>query len=154
MNGADDDVPSRPVEGQTLVNLAWAGTGLFVASSTAAAIAPDALGLASAVVACVLFAIGCVAFLWAYALGVTRSRDEQVSLAGLFFLSGSAPRAVAFRLRLALAVQIVAATVTASVRPFTDLAFGVLVPVFGLGMMSLWGGRHGTFAAREPGERG
>jgi hypothetical protein len=46
-------------------------------------------------------------------------------------------------------VQIALAVLTASLRPFTPLAFGVLVPVYGLGLMGLWGARHGVFASRD-----
>ena len=38
----------------------------------------------------------------------------------------------------------------ASIRPFTEVAFGILAPMFGLGLMALWGGRHGTFPPRPP----
>jgi hypothetical protein len=32
------------------------------------------------------------------------------------------------------------------------MAFGFLVPVFGLGLAGLWGARYGTFAARVESE--
>ena len=35
-------------------------------------------------------------------------------------------------------MQLVAGIVTASIRPFTPLAFGTLVWIFGIGMMGLW----------------
>jgi hypothetical protein len=140
--------PDEP-RGDGIVNAAFAGTGAFVALAIGAAAVPDRLGVPSAVLACCLFAAGVASFLWAYALGVSRSRDEAVTVPGLFFLSGSAPKPVAFRLRVALAVQVVVAIATASVRPYTELAFGILVPVFGLGLMGLWGGRHGTFGPRQ-----
>jgi hypothetical protein len=72
-----------------------------------------------------------------------------VTLAGLFFLSGgSAPPDVSKRFRIALAVQVVVVVVAASIRPFTEVAFGILAPMFGLGLMAMWGGRHGSFTAR------
>jgi hypothetical protein len=148
--------------GSGIVNAAYAGTGTFVAIATAASLAPDRFATGDAVVSCALFAFGAASFLWAYALGVSRSRDEVVTLPGLFFLSHTAPKEVAFRLRLALAVQVVAAVASAAIRPYTNVAFGVLVPVFGLGLMALWGGRYGTFhpkahaepAARDAGPEG
>ena len=146
---APDETVDAP-EGAALINLAWAGTGLLVAAAVVGVAAPDTFGIVTAVVSCVLFAIGCGAFLWAYAVGVTRSRDENVTLAGLFFAAGSAPREVAFRLRLALVAQVVTAVAAASIRPFTDLAFAVLAPIFGLGFLSLWAARHGTFPPRRP----
>jgi hypothetical protein len=141
-----DDLDER---GTRLVAIALGGTALFVVLAIAATIAPDQLAVVSAAVDCVLFAIGVVAFLWAYVLGVRRSRDEAVTLPGLFFLSGSAPSATALRLRLALAVQVAVAVVTASVRLYSELAFGVLVPMFGLGLMGLWGGLYGAFGPRN-----
>lgn len=149
MNDSAGDETAQTAAGTTLVNLAWAGTGLLVAAGVAGVLAPDTLGIVTAVVACALFAVGCAAFLWAYAVGVSRSRDEQVTLAGLFFGAGSVPREIAFRLRMALVVQVVAAGAAASIRPFTDLAFAVLAPIFGLGMLSLWSARHGTYPPRE-----
>jgi len=48
----------------------------------------------------------------------------------------------------ALGVQIVAGIATAAVRPYTSLAFGVLVPLFGLAMCGLWSATSGVFPAR------
>ena len=46
--------------------------------------------------------------------------------------------------------QVLAVVVAASIRPFTEVAFGILAPMFGLGMMALWGGRYGDFPERPP----
>lgn len=144
--GTDDDAA---VEGSGIVTLSWAGTGTFVAVATIATIFPDEAARPAAAVDGVLFAIGVVAFFLAYARAVSRSRTETIGIAGLFFLSGSAPKVVRVRLWLALAVQIVMAIVSASIRPYTSVAFGILVPMFGLGLMGLWGARHGTFPPRD-----
>ena len=89
---------------------------------------------------------GCAAFLWAYAVAIGRSRYDDLTMAGVFFLADRvAPARVTRSFRVLLAVQVVVAVATAAVRPFTALAFGVLVPVFGLGLMALWGARHGAF---------
>ena len=37
----------------------------------------------------------------------------------------------------------------AGVRTFTVLAYGVLVPVYGLALCGLWGARHGWFPDRD-----
>jgi hypothetical protein len=130
----------------------WA-TVVFVVVSVAAAIAPDPLERVSVPVDLVLFGVGCGAFLWAYALAISRSRYDLVTMGGIFFLAGGvAPRSVVLELRIALAVQTVVAVGVAAARPFTALAFSVLVPMFGLGMMALWGARHGTFPPRDPDE--
>ena len=150
----DDDSLREAPPGATLVNVAFVGTGLLVGTSVAAALAPDSFERLHAVLSVVLFAVGTGALLWAYALGVTRSRADEVTLAGLFFLGGdTAPREVRRPLRLALAVQVVAVVVAASIRPYTEVAFGVLAPMFGLGLMATWGGRYGSFPPRSPKER-
>lgn len=124
------------------------GTGVFVVAAAAAAAWPGPLAWPSAVVALVLFALGCTAFVRALLLAAGRSRYEVLDLAGVFLLGKSAPSVVRRQLLGALAVQVVAALVTASVRPFTPLAFGVLAPVFGLGLCGLWGASAGTFPRR------
>jgi hypothetical protein len=106
----------------------------------------------------VLFLAGCVIFLYAYLRGIGRSRDEGVTLAGLFFLAErAAPKPIAYALRLLLAAQVVVAVATAAVRPFSSLAFGILTPMFGLAMLALWGAVHGRFpprlVKRDPRER-
>ncbi len=139
----------EPEPGAGLVNAAFVGTGLLVGTSTAAALAPDTFGLPHAVLSFVLFAVGTGALLWAYALGVSRSRVDLVSLSGLFFLGGqTAPVAVRRPLRIALTVEVVAAVAAALVRPYTEVAFGILAPMYGLGLMGWWGGRHGSFPPR------
>ena len=134
-----------------LLNLTFAGTGAIVGTSAAAALAPDTFGLAHAVLAGVLFAVGTGAFLWAYALGVSRSRTDLVTISGLFFLSGQvAPGEVRRPFRVALAVEVVATVAAASFRPYTEVAFGILAPMYAMGLMATWGGRYGTFPPRPP----
>ena len=143
--------PDEPVEiaGAGIVNTSFAGTGALVVACAVGAIDPEGFGGLTAVVSVVCFVIGVGGFLWGYATGVVRSRDEQVGLGGLFFLSGTAPKVVRFRLRIAFAVQIVVAVAAASVRPYTSVAFAVLAPMLGLGMLSVWGARHGTFFPKD-----
>jgi hypothetical protein len=145
-----DDDGARPGAGSDLIcRVAVWATGAFVVVSVLAAAWPDTFLPLSVPVDLLLFAAGCGAFLWAYALAIGRSRYETVTMAGLFFLSeGVAPPDVVRLLRGALAVQVVVAVAAASVRPFTALAFSVLVPMLGLGLMALWAGRHGRFPSR------
>src|SRR3546814_9919033 len=89
-------------------------------------------------------AVGTGALLWAYALGVSRSRTDAVTLGGLFFLAdGTAPPDVRRPFRVALAVEVVAVVAAAAIHPFTQVAFGILAPMFALGLMGMWGGRYG-----------
>lgn len=125
-----------------------AGTAVFTLTAVLAATVPSADVVALAV-ALALFLAGSAAFVAAYAAAVRRSRRDEIALAGLFFLSGSAPRAVRLALRAALAVQVTVAFATAAARPNTSLAFGILAPVYGLALLALWGARHGTFPPRS-----
>lgn len=96
-----------------------------------------------------LFALGCVAFLAALYLGAQRSRESDMTMAGWWFLSGSAPTSVRSTLLGALAVQTVVAFAGAAARPFTALAFGILVPTLAVALCGLWGARHGYFPQRR-----
>ena len=136
-------------EGAGLVQLSFVGTAALLVAGVVGVLSPDGAGAFTAWVSGALFAVGVVLFLWGYAVGVVRSREEQITLGGLFFLSGTAPKVVRFRLRLAFAVQVALAVVAASVRPYTAVAFAVLAPMLGLGAMAMWGARHGTFHPRE-----
>ena len=150
--GVPSEVEAGP-SGDGIVILDWVGTGVFFAVATLATLLPDDVARTAAVVDIVLFGVGVVAFLWAYGIAISRSRTDRLSIAGLYFLvDDAAPRDVRIRLRIALAVQIVVAIVSASIRLYTSVAFGVLVPMFGLGLMGLWGARYGRFPARDDGE--
>ena len=91
---------------------------------------------------------------------VQRSRESEISVSQLFFLTGEvAPRDVKVPMLVALSVQTVVGVAAAIARPTTDgkagsvLAFGVLVPMLGLGLNGLWASRHGAFAPRSlPGD--
>jgi hypothetical protein len=103
-----------------------------------------------------LFAIGCFAFIWSYFSAVQRSRTDEISVAGLFALaSGVAPRRITMVMNSCLAAQVVVGLIGAIVRSSTDgragstLAFGVLVPIFGLGLNGLWSSRLGVFPPRQ-----
>ena len=141
---------SDALPGERIVLASRLGTAVFVVTAVAATIFLDALGLVAAVVALVLFAAGCVAFLWAYGVAIGRSRTDAIGIGGLYFLQGSAPRSAQVALLVPLVVQVVVALGTAAIRPFTSLAFGVLVPMYGLGLAGLWGAKHGSFGPREP----
>jgi hypothetical protein len=143
----DDDAPEYP--GAGLVNAVWAGTGVYAAVAIAATIAPDWFATVCGIVSGALFVIGCIAFFWAYVVAVQRSRTDLIGIGGLYFLIGTAPKVVRFRMLGALVLEVVVATVSSSIRLFTPLAFGFLVPVFGLGLCGLWGARHGVFAPRR-----
>ena len=139
---------SGPPAGARLLQLSVAGTALFIGTA-AVAVLVEGFRTVAAVVDGVLFFVGIVAFLAAYVRAIARSRTHELGVGGIFFLSGSAPRRVRSVLLGALAVQVAVALVTASLRPFTPLAFGMLVPMFGMGVAGVWGAFHGTYPARS-----
>ena len=157
---ADDPAMPDDAVAARIVTLSWIGTGLLSVTAVLAAVAPDPFAPAAVAVALVLFAVGTVAFMWAYAVAVGRSRTDLIGMGGLFFLAGSAPRSVQRSLVASLVVQVVVAVSTASVWLFASehfarstvnpLAFGLLAPMYGLGLMGLWGAKFGTFSPRPP----
>lgn len=124
------------------------GTLIFAVFILTAAATGGTLDFSSMIVSLVFFALGCVAFCWAFAVMAKRSRTEKVSVAGAFMLAEGAGRGHRFIFLSELGVQTAAALIAASVRLYTPAAFGILVPVFGLGMMSLWGAKHARFPAK------
>ena len=140
-----------PDAGRGLVLLDAIGTAVFVVTAVVEAILLARwTELVGVTVALVLFAAGCVAFLLAYARAVQRSRHDEIAVASLFLLAGPAvPGPVKVRLGGLLAVQVVVALATAIIRSFSPLAFGVLVPVFGVGLNGLWAARYGAFPPRR-----
>lgn len=132
-------------------------TGVFTALTFLAAwlFTPGLRGMIVAV-DLALFAIGCFAFIWSYFSAVQRSRTDEISVAGLFALAGGvAPRRITMVMNSCLAAQVVVGLIGAIVRSSTDgragstLAFGVLVPIFGLGLNGLWSSRLGVFPPRQ-----
>ena len=69
----------------------------------------------------------------------------------IYGLSGVAPQAVRRKFHLLTFVQSAVAIATASIRPFSPQAFGILTPMLGLGLAGLWAAGHGTFAERTDG---
>ena len=127
----------------------WAGTVIFAVTAVAAAVAPETCKPLALLTAIALFVAGCGIFLWALVLVGARSRTDQMEQAQIWFLTGPpTPPEVRRSLLGALAVQVVVSLVTAGVRPYTSLAAGVLVPMWGLGLCGLWAARHGAFPPR------
>lgn len=149
MTGTDDREPaSSPAAGAGIRQAAWCGTALFAVTAVGATLV-EALDPVALLVDVMLFLAGCIAFAAAYARAVNRSRAESIAVTSLYFLTGSAPPEVRRSLLGALAAQVVVALATAVARPYTILAAGTLVPLYGLGLCGLWAALHGTFPPRE-----
>lgn len=152
MHWQNDPVTSRLVRGNLI------GTAVFlVALAVAVPLRthrPAQVLIAG--VSLVLFAIGIATSLWAYTTALERSRSEEVGVANLFLLTGpTAPNDVKRAMLVALAVQVVAALAGATVgvvglkeSQLNALAFGVLVPMFGIGMNGAWAARYGSYGPR------
>ena len=141
-----------------LVRANLALTGLFLVTLAIAIPTRDQRGgqVRIAVVSLVLFAIGIGASIWAYAAALERSRVEEVGVANLYLLTGpTASRPVKRAMTGALIVQVVAAmggawvgVVGLSGNEINALAFGVLVPMLGIGMNGAWAARYGSYGPR------
>lgn len=153
-----DAIFADGVPGQGLIRADLVGTAVMVVAVAAGFVDYDRFAFGAAIVCVALFAVGLVCFVVALWEGAQRSRRSTLSIGGWFFLAGSAPRSVQVPLLSALVVQIVVglaggiATVgvaTAAGDQATRLAFGVLVPTFGLAICGLWAARHGHFPPRD-----
>lgn len=151
-----NDHPTRP--GTRVVRVDVAGTAVFLVS-LAVAIPLRSHRFAQFLIGGVsmaLFAIGVATTLWAYTRALDRSRVEEVGVANLYLLTGStAPSHVGRAMLSALGVQVVAAIAGAWIGvvgldkgELNALAFGVLVPMFGIGMNGVWASRHGSYGPR------
>jgi hypothetical protein len=135
-----------------------AGTILFVGVALASIIGRDqrAMQVLIGVVSIGLFAVGIVAALWSYVSALERSRVEEVGVANLYLLTGdTAPRNVKVSMLSALAVQAITGLGGASIGAagleqgdLNALAFGVLVPMLGIGTNGWWAVRYGSFGPR------
>jgi len=135
--------------GQRVRQASWAGTAVFVVTAVAATAVPSTFEPEALAVAAALFAAGCGVFLWAFFVVAGRSRTDAMELSEIWFLTGPAtPPAVRRSLLGSLGVEVAVALGTAMARPYTSLAAGVLVPMWGLGLCGLWAARHGKFPPR------
>jgi len=151
------------VNGSTILRLDLIGTVLFVGSALLATIVFDGFARTQGVaVSLAMFAVGVVVFLLGYWRAVQRSRHDSMSVTELYFLVGPhIDRKVSRLMNSLLGVQVLVAVATALIRsstpasdgsqtPGSTLAFGILVPVFGLGLNGLWASTHGRFPPRPP----
>ena len=144
-------IGSVPSPGSGLIRASWVGTFALIVAAIGAVISPGtAVAVPLIVVALALFVSGSVAMAWSYAIAIRRSRTDEIAVAGLYFLAGgAADRDVRRALMGALVVQAVVGFAAAAARPFTAAAFGILAPVWGLGLTGLWAARHGSYPPRQ-----
>lgn len=134
---------------------AFATVVFTVVAVVTAVVFDDATRVVVVAVSLGLFAIGVATFLLGFFAAVQRSRTDEIAVSQLFFLAGGvAPKSVKRPMLAALATQVVVGVACAIARPSTDgksgsvLAFGVLVPMLGLGLNGLWASKNAEFATR------
>lgn len=147
-SGYVDDV--RPPDGKGILRLVVGGTALFGLAGLLAAIFEGLFTGIYVVIATVEFVAGTIFFCLAFLRAVDRSRTELVGVGGLFFASGTAPARVQLICMLSLTAQVVISIAVAWVHLYTALAFGVLAPMWALGLTGLWVAAYGTFPERAP----
>ena len=139
MTDPDADAGSR------IVVASWSGAALFGVTAVPAAAGVSALDAVALATAVTLFLVGIAVWLWGFGTALVRSADgDDIVVGSLFLLQGDAPRSVRRQLYLALAASVAIAAGTG-----TNDAFGILVPMLPIGLVGLWGARHGTFPPRK-----
>lgn len=144
--------------GSATVRADLVGTAAFVVVAAVAVAWQSSrpLQVVMAVLSMVLFAGGAFTGLAAYVRALERSRIDEIGVANLYLLTGrTASAAVKRTMTLALAVQVVvglAGAIVGAVGLGQDevntLAFGILVPMYGIGLNGFWAVRHGSFGPR------
>lgn len=142
--------PTGAGNGEQLLRLDLAVTALLSALTVLTFLLAESLDLVFAIVSAVLFFVGAGLLGLGLWNGIQRSRVEDVSLVGLAGISTShVPSRARNILWAMILLQIIVTAVFASLRPFTQQAFGILAPTFGLGLAVLWSSRFGAFHPRE-----
>ena len=134
------------IEGRSLLVADAGGTAALALVTIASALTDaDGVVVLNLVVAGVLFLGGCVGFTIGFLRAVGRSRTETIDLAGLFYLTGSAPTPAR---RAFLGLWFAQIGIAAAAIPLTDPPFAVMAPVWGNGIITWWASAHATFPAR------
>jgi len=132
------------VEGKTIIRCSWIGNAVFAVTAIPAALGVDAFDPVSAIAALALFAVSLVVWVWAFGAAVARStRGDNIVVGNLFLFEGRVPKGIRAQLFSSFGVCLLITALTASADPF-----GVLVPMLPLGLIGLWGARHGVFGPR------
>lgn len=139
------------VAGHGLIRLDAAGTASLAVVTLATGISDaSAVVMANLVVSSVLFVGGCIGFGIGFVRAARRSRDEVIDLAGLFYLTGSAPTPIR---KLLLGLWFAQIAIAVGAIALSDPPFGVMAPVWGIGLITWWASLHATFPPREGASR-
>lgn len=147
------------IPGRSLVAVDVAATVVMIVATVAGVVDYRRFAFGAAAVDLAIFAIGVALFAAALWLGAQRSREAEMDVAAWFFLTRVAPTQIRVPLLGVLAVQVVVSLgaafltmdeATAVGDQATKLAFGTLVPIFGLAVNGVWSARYGAFPPRAP----
>jgi len=139
------DGTTVPGDGHRIVVVAWVSDAVFAATAIPVALGVSALKPVALGVALAMFVLGIVVWAWAFLVAIVRNADgDDIVVSSMFLVQGPVPRRVRAQLfwALGLAVAIAVGTGTAD-------AFGILMPMLPLGLIGLWGAKHGTFPPRR-----
>jgi hypothetical protein len=143
-DGASDP-SAAPLSGPVIVVASWSGNVAFATTAIPAALGFDAFDDAAIAVSLALFFASLVVWTWALFAAIARTaRGDDVAVTTLFLLEGRVPGRARWLLYGSLGVCLAITVATAAANPF-----GVLVPMYPLGYVGLWGARHGTFPPRR-----
>ena len=124
--------------------VAWGTNVVFAATAVPFALGVDGLEGVAVGVALVAFLLGLVVWCWAlFAAFVRSANGDHLVVTTLFLMEGRVPSRIRWSLFGALAVCLAITVATAAADPF-----GVLVPLLPLGLVGLWGARHGEYPPR------
>lgn len=131
------------MDGPLLLALDAAVTVVFLLVTVWAAISDtDTAALANLVVSSVIFGGTCLLFVIGFLLAAARSRNDDMHLAGLFYLSRVAPDRVRRAFMGLWFIQMAIGVVSI---PFTAPPFGVMATMFGVFVNMVWSARHAAF---------
>ena len=144
-----DTLPNNESEGVWIIALAWQSTVALIPFLLVGLIDVNRFGILVAVVSCSYFFLGLSCLLVALLIGLSRSKYEIVNVGNLFLLQGSVPKPVQKIFLVSLFFQSLSVVLVAAMRPYSILAFGVLAPTLIIGLLGLWGAKHGEFPSRD-----
>jgi hypothetical protein len=140
----DIDVEALARQGRGIIRFGWFANVVFAATAIPVAAGLNGLIGVAIVAALVLFLISVGVFVYAFLLALSRStQGDNVAVANLFFLQGSAPKPIRHTFLWMFVVCLAIAAGTAAWEPF-----GVLVPMLPVGLAGMWAARYGVFPPR------
>ena len=134
----------RP-EGQAIVLASYASNAVLAICVVPAAFGHPSLQWMSVGVSMLSFLVAIVVWTWALVLAAVRTtRGDDVQVASLFLIQGVPEGAPRRTLYWAFLQCVLITAVVAASDPFV-----VLAPMLPLGLVGLWGARHGVYPARQ-----